>query len=314
MKRPDFQLVASLIAMVMIANLQYAWTLFVGPIRAQHGWQQSEVQGAFTLFILLQTFVQPLDGWLMDRMGPRVLITLAGILCGLGWSLMGYASSLTELHLYYAVADVGVAFVYSGCIGSALKWHPHRRGFASGVIAAGFGSGSALFNLVIQNHLLPTYGYQAAFLWTGLVQGAIIALVAQFLCHPDASFMPPSSTAAARSTASRRNPEIFNTRQMLAKPHFYVLYATFVTVATGGLYLTANQKDCQRLGTVVGRQRDCRAGALGQRRQPHLWAGFLIATAGKTPWSSPSCCRRSAWSRCPRWAARRDPCSRLSWC
>src|SRR5262245_65136463 len=94
MKKPGFQLAASLIAMVMIANLQYAWTLFVGPIRAAHGWQQSEVQSAFALFILLQTFVQPLDGWLMDRLGPRLLITVAGILCGLGWGGLGYATTL----------------------------------------------------------------------------------------------------------------------------------------------------------------------------------------------------------------------------
>src|SRR6185436_6894663 len=89
MNKPAFQLAASLVAMVMISNLQYAGTLFVAPIRAATGWQQSEVQGAFTLFILLQTFVQPLDGWLMDRMGPRALITVAGLLCGLGWSAMG---------------------------------------------------------------------------------------------------------------------------------------------------------------------------------------------------------------------------------
>jgi OFA family oxalate/formate antiporter-like MFS transporter len=196
MKKPGFQLVASLIAMVMIANLQYAWTLFVGPIRAARGWQQSEVQGAFTLFILLQTFVQPLDGWLMDRMGPRILITVAGILCGLGWSALGYASTLTQLHACYALAGVGAAFVYSGCIGSALKWYPHRRGFASGVIAAGFGSGSALFNLAIQNYLIPTYGYQGAFLWSGVVQGVVITLIAQFLRHPDPSVAPPLAAAA----------------------------------------------------------------------------------------------------------------------
>jgi OFA family oxalate/formate antiporter-like MFS transporter len=232
----------------MIANLQYAWTLFVGPIREANGWTQSDVQGAFTLFILLQTFVQPLDGWLMDRMGPRLLITVAGILCGLGWSAMGYATTLTQLHVAYAVAGVGAAFVYSGCIGSALKWYPQRRGFASGVIAAGFGSGSALFNLAIQNYLIPTYGYQGAFLWSGILQGAVITLVAQFLRHPDSSIAPPSAAGAsiaAENTAmkSRRNSETFNTREMLSNPQFYVLYAMFVTVATGGLYLTANQKD-----------------------------------------------------------------------
>jgi MFS transporter, OFA family, oxalate/formate antiporter len=244
MKTPAVQLIASLIAMVMIANLQYAWTLFVGPIREARGWQQSEVQGAFALFILLQTFVQPLDGWLMDRIGPRILITVAGILCGVGWSAMGYATNLTQLHFYYALAGVGAAFVYSGCIGSALKWYPHRRGFAAGVIAAGFGSGSALFNLVIQKYLIPSYGYQGAFLWSGLVQGVVITLVAQFLRHPDPVLAPLGpSAAAAVPLKSRRNTETFSTREMLAKPQFYILYAMFVTVATGGLYLTANQKD-----------------------------------------------------------------------
>src|SRR5204863_4318562 len=123
------------------------------------------------------------------------------------------------------------------------KWYPHRRGFASGVIAAGFGSGSALFNLAIQNYLIPTYGYQGAFLWSGVVQGVVITLVAQFLRHPDASFAPPLAAAATGAAKSRRNPETFNTREMLLKPQFYILYAMFVTVATGGLYLTANQKD-----------------------------------------------------------------------
>jgi OFA family oxalate/formate antiporter-like MFS transporter len=241
MRKPWFQLTASLIAMVMIANLQYAWTLFVEPMRAVHMWQRTEVQAAFALFILLQTFVQPLDGWLMDRMGPRGLITIAGILCGVGWSLMGQADTLTELKVFYAFAGVGAAFVYSGCVGSALKWYPNRRGFAAGVIAAGFGGGSGLFSLIIQQYLIPVYGYRATFLVTGIVQGAIIMLVAQFLRHPDATFAAPKPAAGAAATKSRRNTENFNTGQMLARPHFYILYVMFVTVATGGLYLTANQ-------------------------------------------------------------------------
>jgi MFS transporter, OFA family, oxalate/formate antiporter len=248
MKKPWIQLTASLIAMIMIANLQYAWSLFVEPIRAAHLgpngmplWQRSEVQVAFALFFIpLQTFVQPLDGWLMDRMGPRFLITIAGILCGVGWSLMGRADTLTELNLYYAFAGVGAAFVYSGCVGSALKWYPNRRGFAAGLIAAGFGGGSGLFNLVIQKYLIPVYGYRTTFLITGIIQGAIITLVAQFLRHPDASFVTPKPAPGA-ATKSRRNTENFNTGQMLARPHFYILYIMFVTVATGGLYLTANQ-------------------------------------------------------------------------
>jgi OFA family oxalate/formate antiporter-like MFS transporter len=247
MRKPGFQLAASLIAMVMIANLQYAWTLFVEPIRGAHLgpdgmplWQRDQVQAAFALFILLQTFVQPLDGWLMDRMGPRFLISIAGILCGVGWSLMGRADTLTEFNLYYAFAGVGAAFVYSGCVGSALKWYPARRGFAAGLIAAGFGGGSGLFNLIIRNYLIPEYGYQQTFVITGILQGLVITIVAQFLRHPDASFVAPKPVAAVAGK-SRRNTDSFNTGEMLARPHFYILYVMFVTVATGGLYLTANQ-------------------------------------------------------------------------
>ena len=251
MRRPWFQLTASLIAMVMIANLQYAWTLFVEPMRAAHMWQRTEVQAAFALFILLQTFVQPLDGWLMDRMGPRFLITIAGILCGVGWSLMGQADTLTELNAYYALAGVGAAFVYSGCVGSALKWYPARRGFAAGLIAAGFGGGSGIFNLIIQKYLIPVYGYETTFLVTGILQGSIITIVAQFLRHPDASFVAPKPVAGAAGK-SRRNTDSFNTGQMLTQPHFYILYVMFVTVATGGLYLTANQASIARDWGMMG--------------------------------------------------------------
>ncbi|HET9218431.1 MAG TPA: oxalate/formate MFS antiporter [Terriglobia bacterium] len=251
MRKPWFQLTASLIAMIMIANLQYAWTLFVEPMRAAHMWQRTEVQAAFALFILLQTFVQPLDGWLMDRMGPRFLITIAGILCGVGWSMMGQADTLTELNIFYALAGVGAAFVYSGCVGSALKWYPARRGFAAGLIAAGFGGGSGIFNLIIQKHLIPTYGYETTFMVTGVLQGLIITLVAQFLRHPDASFVAPKPAAGAAGK-SRRNTESFNTGEMLARPHFYILYVMFVTVATGGLYLTANQASIARDWGMMG--------------------------------------------------------------
>src|SRR5215204_5805271 len=189
-----FQLVASLIAMIMIANLQYAWTLFVNPLQAGTGWKLSDIQVAFTLFILCQTWVQPLDGWLIDRVGPRGFITAAGVLCGLGWAGMGYATSIPMLYVLYALAGTGAAFVYSGCIGSALKWFQDRRGFAAGVIAAGFGGGTALFTPVIAS-IIQSDGCRAAFLWTGLTQGVVILVVAQFLRHP------PHDAAAAPAKA-----------------------------------------------------------------------------------------------------------------
>jgi len=238
MNSPWFQLVASVISMVMIANLQYAWTLFVGPMQEAMGWKLAEVQLAFTIFINLQTFVQPIDGWFIDKMGPRKFITVAGLLCGVGWASLAYASSLPQLYFFYALAGIGAAFVYSGCIGSALKWFPNRRGLASGVIAAGFGGGTALFIPIIQ-YLIRTQTYRSAFLFTGILQGLVIAIVAQVLRHPGPEFASKPAAAAAVKTAARRNSEQFTTGEMLKTPHFYLMYGMFVAAATGGLLLTA---------------------------------------------------------------------------
>src|SRR5215213_2452771 len=171
--------------MIMIANLQYSWTLFVNPMQQATGWKVSEIQWAFTLFILFQTWVQPCQGFLIDRLGPRWFISAAGVLCGVGWAGIGSVTSLPMLYVLYCMAGMGAAFVYSGSIGSALKWFKDRRGLASGIMAAGFGGGTALFIPLI-SWIIANSGYQSAFIATGLVQGVVILIIAQFLRHPPA--------------------------------------------------------------------------------------------------------------------------------
>jgi MFS transporter, OFA family, oxalate/formate antiporter len=231
-----FQLGASLVAMIMIANLQYSWTLFVNPLQKSTGWKLSDIQFAFTLFILCQTWVQPLDGWLIDRLGPRGFITAAGVLCGFGWAGMGYATSLPMLYVFYCLAGVGAAFVYSASIGSAQKWFKDRRGLASGIIAAGFGGGTALFIPVISS-TIESKGYQAAFISTGLFQGIVIAVVAQFLRHP-----PREAASAAVKPAdstSQLGKRQFTTAEMMRTPQFYTMYVAFFLMSIGGLLVTA---------------------------------------------------------------------------
>lgn len=231
------QLGASLVAMIMIANLQYSWTLFVEPIHQATGWKLSDIGLAFTLFVLFQTWVQPLDGWLIDWLGPRLFITVAGVLCGAGWAAIGSAHTLPQLYTAYIVAGIGAALVYSGSMGSALKWFRDRRGLAVGIMAAGFGSGTALFIPVI-GYLLRTSGYGAALLWTGVFQGTVIIVVAQLLRHPPADLTQPAAVKQSASV-SRRTTDQFTTFEMLRTPHFYALYAMFVLMATGGLLVTA---------------------------------------------------------------------------
>jgi OFA family oxalate/formate antiporter-like MFS transporter len=238
MKNRWVQLSASLVAMIMIANLQYAWTLFVKPIQTTNHWRLSEVQWAFTLFILCETWVMPMEGWLIDRIGPRLFTTIAGVLCGTGWTGLAFAHTLGHLYLFYAIAGVGAAFIYSGSIASALKWFPDRRGLAAGIIAGGFGSGSALFIPLIQ-HIILTRGYADAFLFTGIGQGLIILVVAQMLRHPDAEYIRAHTAAQIASPKRRRGTAQFTTIEMLRTPHFYLLYGMFVLMATGGLLVTA---------------------------------------------------------------------------
>ena len=165
-----FQLGASIVAMVMIANLQYAWTLFVKPLQVGTGWKLSDIQLAFTLFILFQTWVQPLDGWLIDRLGPRGFISAAGLLCGLGWAGLAYATSLPMLYALYCVAGIGAAFVYSGSIGSALKWFEigeawRRASWRPDSAAARRSSFRS------SPRLIASRGYHTTFVTTGMLQG-----------------------------------------------------------------------------------------------------------------------------------------------
>ncbi len=231
-----FQLVASVIAMVMIANLQYAWTLFVEPMRVSTGWKLSDIQAAFTLFILFQTWVQPAQGFLIDRLGPRLFTTIAGVLCGVGWAGLGLVTTLPQMYTLYVVAGIGAALVYGGCMGSALKWFTKERGLAAGIIAAGFGGGTALFVPIIAS-LIKSDGYRTAFLYTGIFQGVMILVVAQVLRHPPAQ---PAAAASVPPGTSRLGQHQFTTSEMLRTPQFYVLYAMFLMMATGGLLVTAN--------------------------------------------------------------------------
>ena len=164
-----FQLVSAVVAMVMIANLQYAWTLFTTPLMANLKTSLTVVQFAFTLFIMFETFVQPLGGYMLDRFGSRAMFILAGLLVGIGWTMMGQAQSVTALYFYYALAGTGAGIIYGGSLSVAIRWFPDRRGLASGLIAAGFGMGSMPFVPVIAN-ILDSGGVSQAFMYTGIFQ------------------------------------------------------------------------------------------------------------------------------------------------
>ncbi|MFL5197838.1 MAG: oxalate/formate MFS antiporter [Microvirga sp.] len=231
--RPNrwLQLLFGVICMCMIANLQYGWTFFVNPMQERHGWDRAAIQVAFTIFVVTETWLVPIEGWFVDKYGPRIVTLFGGLLCGIAWVMNSYAQSLTMLYVAAAIGGTGAGAVYGTCVGNSLKWFPDRRGFAAGLTAMGFGAGSALTVVPIQA-LIRSHGYEAAFFWFGIGQGAIVMLIALFLLAPKKGEVPE----VAKVSLARRD---YTWSEMAGTPVFWVMYLMFVMMAAGGLMATA---------------------------------------------------------------------------
>src|SRR5579863_4812013 len=231
------QLIVAIVCMVMIANLQYGWTLFVHPMEVKRGWSVADIQVAFSLFVALETWLTPIEGWIVDRLGakngPRLVIAFGGVVIALAWVLNSVAVSLPMLYLGATLSGIGAGAIYATCVGNAVKWFPDRRGLAVGLTAAGFGAGAALTVVPIRD-VIGAYGYEAAFFWFGIVQGAVIFVLAWWMRAPFAGEMPTVTTTHVIQTT-----ESFTPPQMLATPVFWVMYIMFLLVAASGLMATA---------------------------------------------------------------------------
>jgi MFS transporter, OFA family, oxalate/formate antiporter len=219
--------------MVMIANLQYGWTLFVNPIDQKYHWGRAAIQVAFTIFVLTETWLVPIEGYLIDKFGPRVMIAGSGVLVAIAWAINSVADSLFLLYVGAAIGGIGAGVIYGGSVGNALKWFPDRRGLAAGLTAAGFGAGSALTVIPIAN-MIQSSGYQSAFLRFGLGQGIVVVLVALFLRAPK-----PGEVNAPAAPAVAQSKRDYGPGEVLRTPVFWVMYAMFVMVGAGGLMATA---------------------------------------------------------------------------
>jgi len=227
------QLVFGIICMVMIANLQYGWTLFVNPIDQKYHWGRAAIQVAFTIFVLTETWLVPFEGYLIDKFGPRIMVCGSGFLVAVAWIINSMADSLFLLYVGAAIGGLGAGVIYGASVGNALKWFPDRRGLAAGLTAAGFGAGSALTVIPIAN-MIQTSGYETAFLWFGLGQGIVVVLVALLLKAPNGGEVPAPARSAVQQTRRDYSPT-----EVIRTPVFWVMYAMFVMVGAGGLMAIA---------------------------------------------------------------------------
>ncbi len=229
-------LIFCIICMVMIANLQYGWTLFVNPINKAHGWSIASIQVAFAIFIALETWLTPIEGWIVDMLGPqrgpKLVVAFGGIMVGIGWVINGCADTLTLLYLGAVISGIGGGAIYATCVGMAVKWFPDRRGLAVGLTAAGYGAGAAISVIPIRE-VIAAYDYQTAFIWFGLIQGGITFVLAWFLRGPAPGELTGAPPKVAQSTRS------FTPIQVLKSPVFWLLYIMFVMVSASGLMATA---------------------------------------------------------------------------
>jgi OFA family oxalate/formate antiporter-like MFS transporter len=227
------QLIFGIICMVMIANLQYGWTLFVNPIDQKYHWGRAAIQVAFTIFVLTETWLVPFEGYLIDKFGPKIMVCGSGVLVAIAWVVNSVADSLFLLYLGAAIGGIGAGVIYGASVGNALKWFPDRRGLAAGLTAAGFGAGSAMTVVPIAN-MIASSGYEAAFLWFGLGQGLIVVIVSLLLKAPQPGEVPVPAIPAVQQTRRDYGPS-----EAIRTPVFWVMYAMFVMVGAGGLMAIA---------------------------------------------------------------------------
>jgi oxalate/formate antiporter len=233
------QLILGVIAMMAISSPQYVWTLFTGPLNQKLGTTLAQLQWTVSLLIILQTWFSPFQAYLVDRFGPRMLISIGALLSGGSWVLSSMVDNLWALYFTYGIiGGFGTGIIYVGIIGLMVRWFPDRRGLATGLAAAGYGFG-AIFTSFPIDSMIKSSGYAHTFLLWGIIQGAIGILAAQWLRVPPDNYAV-SGAAPSAAIASQQTRRSYTPREMLRNPIFYLLFVMMSMMSTSGLMVVFN--------------------------------------------------------------------------
>jgi OFA family oxalate/formate antiporter-like MFS transporter len=244
------QLVVAILTMICISNLQYSWTLFSTDVAEALGTALAPVQFSWSLFLMLESFLQPIGGFFIDRLGATPMFLAAGILVGIGWGCLGFCAvnwhSLALLYFFYALAGAGAAVIYGGSVSIATRWFPDKRGLASGLIAMGFGLGYIPFKPMFAKLIESTGSIVSGFWISGLIQGIVI-IVCAFILHytPEVADMMKAKNEARKRGEKKvivLTEKDFTTAEVLRTPQFYLIWFMFIAISIGGLVVTANAK------------------------------------------------------------------------
>ncbi len=239
------QLMLGLVCMMAISSPQYVWTLFTKPLSAQLGVQMSQLQWTFSIFIVLQTFLSPLQGYLIEKFGARLLLAAGAVLTGLSWVLAASATTLTSLYCTYGLlGGIGTGVIYVGIVGLMVAWFPDRRGLAAGLVAAGYGMGAALTTFPV-SHSIATLGYQVTLKDFGLIFGAVACLAALGMKSPPEGWM-------ADHIARHRKSDGLNSAAMLKTPIFWLMFIMMTMMSTSGLMVISQMANFSKDFGIVG--------------------------------------------------------------
>lgn len=222
------QLALGLVCMMAISSPQYVWALLTKPMMAAFGVKLSQLQVTFSILIVFQTFLSPFQGYLIDRFGPRLLLSIGGALTGLSWILASQVSDVTHLYLTYGLlGGIGTGVIYVGIVGQMVQWFPDKRGFATGMVAAGYGMGAVLTTFPVSNSIAAV-GYQQTLLHFGFIFGAVALLAALGMRRPPANWM-------RHAVDQSKSAEGVTPSAMLRSPVFWLMFLMFTLMSTSGL-------------------------------------------------------------------------------
>jgi oxalate/formate antiporter len=233
------QLILGLVCMMAISSPQYVWTLFTKPLMAQLAVSLTQLQVTFSVFIVLQTFLSPLQGYLIEKFGPKLLLAAGAIMTGLSWVLASSADTLMSVYLTYGVlGGIGTGIIYVGIVGLMVAWFPDRRGMAAGVVAAGYGMGAVLTTFPVTISIAKL-GYQPTLLHFGLIFGAVAFLAALGMKQPPKDWM-------AGYIAQNKKTEGRNPGEMLKTPVFWLMFLMMTMMSTSGLMVISQMASFSR--------------------------------------------------------------------
>lgn len=213
----------------------YSWSLFNQPLMDKFGWTKDQVVMTYSIAIFVFAFSTIFSGRLADKIGPRKVATIGGVLYGTGMILASFASSLPMLYFSYGVlAGAGVGFAYVCPLSTCVKWFPEKKGFITGIAVGAFGAGSLIFKSVIEFFITNT-GVSSTFLYLGLIYMILVVIGAQFL------ILPKVSAKGAKNKSTGENS--YTTKEMMKTKSFYLVWIMYMFGCMPGLLVIGLAKD-----------------------------------------------------------------------